>query len=46
MLKIYLQKKLFNPFQVTAQLLYPLKTSQNLWRSDVLVGIEIEQWVK
>ena len=37
---------MFNPFQASAPLLYPLKTSENLWASDVLVGIEIEQWIK
>ena len=42
MLKINLQKKkLFNPFQATAPLLYPLKTSES-----VLLGIEIEQLMK
>ena len=46
MLKINLQKKLFNRYQVTAPLLYPLKTSENFWLSDALVGIEIEQWMK
>ena len=49
MLKINLQKKLFNPFQAIAPLLYPLKISENIWLSNVLVGIEIEQsmkWVK
>ena len=46
MLKTNLQKKLLNPFQVSAPLLYPLKTSENLWFSDILVGIEIEQWMK
>ena len=40
------KKKLLNPFQVSAPLLYPLKTSENLWFSDILVGIEIEQWMK
>ena len=45
-LKINLQKKLFNPFQASAPLLYPLKTSENFWLSDVLVGIEIEQSMK
>ena len=46
MLKINLQKKLFSPFLATAPLLYPLKTSENLWLSDVLVGIVKERWMK
>ena len=37
---------MFNPFQASAPFLYPLKTSENLWLSDVLLGIEIEQWMK
>ena len=46
MLKINLQKKkLFSAFQASAPLLYPLKT-ENFWLSDVLVGIEIGQWMK
>ena len=45
-LEINLQKKLFNPFQASTPLLYPLKTSENFWLSDVLVGMKIEQWMK
>ena len=37
---------MFNPFLATALLLYPLKTSENLWLSDVLEGKEKEQWMK
>ena len=46
MLKINSQKKMFKPFQASAPLLYPLETSENLWLSDVLVRIEVEQWIK
>ena len=35
-----------NPFPATGLLLYPLKTSENLWFSDVFRegGIERDQW--
>ena len=35
---------LLNPFHVTGLFLYLLKTSENLWFSDVFKGIERDQW--
>ena len=47
MLKINLQKKCcLTHFKPVLYFMYPLKTSENLWLSDVLVGIETEQWMK
>ena len=34
-------KHLFNPFATNVPLLYPLKTSENLWFSDVFGGCKI-----
>ena len=33
-----------NPFQANVPFLYPMKTSENFWFSDVFVGIEREHW--
>ena len=44
-LKIIYKKKL-NPFQASAPRLYPMKTSENIWLPDVLVDIEIVEWMK
>ena len=35
----------FNPFS-TNLLLFPLKTSENLWFSDISGAIEVEHWLK
>ena len=36
-----------NPLHATGLFLYPLKTSENLWFSDVIQGgIERDQWHK
>ena len=35
------KKKLFNPFQASAPLLHPLKTSENFWLSDALNAFSI-----
>ena len=40
------QQKMFKVFQGSALLLHPLKTSKKLWLSDVLLGIEMAQWMK
>ena len=41
---------MFNSFQANVLFLYPLKTSQSFWFSDVLMDVEIEnsglKWVK
>ena len=34
-----------NPFYATETFIYPLKTPENLWFSDVFRGIEMEQWI-
>ena len=36
--------KVFNPFQANAPYLYTLKTSENLYFSEVIGGIEMEHW--
>ena len=41
-----LDSNILNPFHVTCLFPYPLKTSENLWFSDVLRGIEGDRDMK
>ena len=36
--------EIFTPFLTIVSFLYPLKTSENLWFSDALRGLEREEW--
>ena len=40
------RRSLINPFQTNDPFLYPLKTLENLWLSDVSGGIEREHWLE
>ena len=37
---LFFKNDLFNPFQSSVTFLYPLKTSENLWFSDVFRGVQ------
>ena len=40
------RKNSLTRFKLNVPFQYPLKTSENLWLSDVLMDIEIEHWLK
>ena len=39
-----LASNVLNPFHATGLFRYPLKTSENLWFSDIFRSVERDQW--